>query len=144
MILDINSSTLKCNQCVACCQSETMVALTPEEIHSGKYQKVMFGDVAHLPHKDNGDCVYLDNGKCSIYQDRPAVCREYDCRKSLLLLEGIGLKVNYDDATMRAAQSRLGSLTIKEKTTFKRQLKKIPYEHKNYIVEMLKTREVAK
>jgi uncharacterized protein len=29
---------------------------------------------------DNGECPMLVNGQCSIYEDRPQTCRDYDCR----------------------------------------------------------------
>jgi Fe-S-cluster containining protein len=37
--------------------------------------------VAELSQHDNGDCVYLGDGGCTIYDRRPAVCRGFDCRR---------------------------------------------------------------
>jgi hypothetical protein len=39
-----------------------------------------------LAKKADGSCVYLIDGKCSIYGNRPGSCRTYDCRASGLLL----------------------------------------------------------
>ena len=36
--------------------------------------------VTYLATRDNGDCVYLCSGGCSIYETRPNICRSYDCR----------------------------------------------------------------
>jgi Fe-S-cluster containining protein len=39
-----------------------------------------------LAHKDNGDCIYLGAGGCENYENRPTICREYDCRKAFLAM----------------------------------------------------------
>jgi Fe-S-cluster containining protein len=31
--------------------------------------------------KPGGGCVYFQNDRCSIYEDRPVACRQFDCRK---------------------------------------------------------------
>jgi len=70
-----------CDGCVACCQSDR-IAIKP---HFGddprKYITEMFKGRLVVAHKKNGDCVYLDreNG-CKIWDRRPAVCQEFDCR----------------------------------------------------------------
>lgn len=33
-----------------------------------------------LAHKENGDCIYLGVGGCSIHDRKPRMCREMDCR----------------------------------------------------------------
>ena len=33
-----------------------------------------------LDHKPNGDCIYLGKVGCTIYDKRPRMCREFDCR----------------------------------------------------------------
>jgi Fe-S-cluster containining protein len=38
------------------------------------------GGYAVLDRKDNGDCIYLDNG-CSIYGHAPLICQRMDCRE---------------------------------------------------------------
>tara|TARA_R100000278_G_scaffold122065_1_gene107364 strand:- start:834 stop:1121 length:288 start_codon:yes stop_codon:yes gene_type:complete len=45
-----------CSECGACC----MIA----------------GKTGYLPNRGDGACLYLDeNNKCSIYEDRPDICR---------------------------------------------------------------------
>lgn len=40
-----------------------------------------------LRHQENGDCIYLDRESgCTIYERRPAICREFDCRRFYLKL----------------------------------------------------------
>ena len=43
------------------------------EVHYGK-------KVEHVAFKINHECRYLKNNLCSIYEDRPAACRNYLCR----------------------------------------------------------------
>jgi Fe-S-cluster containining protein len=61
-----------------CCKLN--FALTPGEVRSGKVQwdhKLPY----LIAHKENGYCAHLDEGKgCNIFEDRPALCRRFDCR----------------------------------------------------------------
>lgn len=76
--LDCSAHHATCN--AACCTSFN-VFLTAEEAASNKY----LWDIA-MPYRllvdDDGTCVYFDrdNFKCSIWKDRPASCRHFDCR----------------------------------------------------------------
>jgi len=69
-----------------CCR-KFAVLLTPEEARSGFYRIDWHGWIpgaraAMLAKKKNGDCWYLtEDGRCSIYENRPQVCREFDCEK---------------------------------------------------------------
>jgi Fe-S-cluster containining protein len=33
----------------------------------------------HLAKKEDENCIYLKNAKCSIYSKRPKACREFSC-----------------------------------------------------------------
>lgn len=82
-----------CGECTRCC--ETLAPyLTPEEISSGKYPLSFTapddalrnfdseaGPVVTIYRKPTGGCGMFVNGKCSIYEDRPKSCRQFDCRK---------------------------------------------------------------
>ena len=65
-----------------CCRGE-LVLLSAEEADHGAYiamRVVIQGqEVWALAHKDGGDCVYLNEGRCSIYAHRPMICRAFDC-----------------------------------------------------------------
>jgi len=50
----------ECKKCGMCCNTKYITDLTD------------FREV-----KENGDCVYLENGLCSIYEDRPYQCQIY-------------------------------------------------------------------
>lgn len=79
------SDPVPCGTCTACCRGRTEVhILTDHGDRIEDYDRLQ----VHLPtgrmmlsFKDNGDCAYLEDGKCSIYDKRPAVCRAFDCRR---------------------------------------------------------------
>lgn len=73
-------------QCTECCE-RLSPHLTEEEFLSGKYVYSLYdgGDpempAIAIPRTERG-CVYLsDNKVCTIYEDRPLSCRQFDCRK---------------------------------------------------------------
>lgn len=61
-----------------CCKLN--FALTPAEVRSGKVKwdpKLPY----LVAHGEDGYCAHLDRGKgCNIFEDRPALCRRFDCR----------------------------------------------------------------
>lgn len=75
---------LPCDECKGkCC---TFVPFSPEEFSeiTAKHPiplpaKVERFGLAYLVSKGDQDCTcaYLKDGKCSIYEDRPLVCRQY-------------------------------------------------------------------
>jgi len=63
--------------------------MTPLHIDRGddpsRYQTAMCYAPGQAPmmildRKDNGDCVYLGESGCTIHDDAPWVCRDFDCR----------------------------------------------------------------
>lgn len=69
---------LKCGTCTVCCQGDLIFLKPGDDIRL--YKTTMIEGKIILQHKPNGDCIYLDRG-CSIYDKRPTVCRDLDCRK---------------------------------------------------------------
>jgi len=63
-----------------CCKLN--FALSVDEIESGK-PKWDLGQPYYIRQKSTGYCTHLDENKqcCSIYNDRPKVCRKYSCAK---------------------------------------------------------------
>jgi hypothetical protein len=56
--------------------------------------------------KPDGSCIYLDDHKCSIWPNTPAVCRAFDCRADVRA----GLHVRdplRDEAVIAAGKARL-------------------------------------
>jgi len=70
-----------------------------------------------LKHKPNGDCVYLGESGCTIYDRRPAICRSFDCRVFFLKFDSRQRKAMVRDnegnrAMFAAAKARLHTLRI--------------------------------
>jgi Fe-S-cluster containining protein len=84
MISDEPISDVPCDTCTICCQLLSPF-LTPEEIASGRYPISLIngpeGPVVALFRNTYGGCAMLKDNKCSIYEDRPIACRQFDCRK---------------------------------------------------------------
>ena len=73
-----NMSKLVCGECSQCCRGPGRGRLRVKP--SDDYGTLdVFGD-HFLPNKLNGDCAYVTDEGCSIYEKRPQVCRDYDCR----------------------------------------------------------------
>jgi Fe-S-cluster containining protein len=78
--------SVPCGTCNACCRSPGLkVDLTPDE--AKRFDHVIDDGLGRpiLPKRDDGSCVHLVDGKCSVYADRPMACRTYDCRVYLLI-----------------------------------------------------------
>jgi FkbM family methyltransferase len=82
---DLPISDVPCGSCFDCC-SKLTPHLTDEEFKSGKYAYTFMQSplseepVITIPKAVHGGCMYLVNNKCSIYNDRPISCRQFDCR----------------------------------------------------------------
>lgn len=63
-----------------CCKLH--FALSADEVESG-IVKWDLGEPYHIRHKANGCCHHLDSESkgCSVYDNRPKVCRQYSCEK---------------------------------------------------------------
>lgn len=66
---------LICGECSECCKGPHREA----EINEPGYITYERDGKTYLGRKENGDCVYFD-GKCTIYPNRPQICRDFDCR----------------------------------------------------------------
>jgi Fe-S-cluster containining protein len=86
-------SEVDCGDCTLCCQLLAPL-LTVDEIRSGKYpisltnpspsqiaENPQIGPLVTLYRKPEGGCGMFVDGKCSIYEERPLACRQFDCRK---------------------------------------------------------------
>ena len=74
----MSNISVPCGTCRACCKKPWFVTLMP-------YEREMHGGVSKLPHKENGDCIYLAEEGCSLFGkvERPYTCRMFDCRNKL-------------------------------------------------------------
>ena len=85
--IKVQDANVPCGECNACCRGPVKTLLRPTD--HGKGYKVRTVDWAgdirialRIDH-DTGNCIYLIDGKCSIYDNRPETCRMYDCRVML-------------------------------------------------------------
>ena len=77
-----------CGACNACCRTFHQIHLRPGENRARKrLPKDYLSAAPGLPpgyvllgYTDEGACPVLIGGRCTIYEDRPLVCRTYDCR----------------------------------------------------------------
>ena len=79
--------SVPCGTCRACCKAPWFVRLMP-------WEKEYHG-VDILPHKENGDCIYLVDTGCSLFgnPNRPHVCKLFDCRDKVKEWEARGKPV---------------------------------------------------
>lgn len=111
----------ECTGCGRCCTGEPggIIALSEDEVaviakhkemEVSTFRRGFVHKIDHglsLKEKENGDCIFLEENKCSIYAVRPGKCRSYPfwfenlrspeawsdaCRTC----EGIGQGKNYD------------------------------------------------
>lgn len=85
-----SDAIVPCGSCSACCKKEAVI-LHPEcgdvigLYETAPIKNPITGESAvRLKHKENGDCFYLTDSGCSIWQRRPHVCRTFDCRMAFL------------------------------------------------------------
>jgi len=82
------NNSVPCGHCVACCTSSNFVHIRPSDIDTLKHipEEILF-PAPKLPkghfvlgYDEMGHCPMFKEGKCSIYEQRPTTCRQYDCR----------------------------------------------------------------
>lgn len=82
-----------CAGCTLCCQNELIFLHAQHgDVVTDYLHKVapnpLTGEMGFaLQNKPNGDCIYLGETGCTIYDRAPAVCRKFDCRK---LIKNLG------------------------------------------------------
>ncbi|HEY8538280.1 MAG TPA: YkgJ family cysteine cluster protein [Steroidobacteraceae bacterium] len=77
-----------CGDCVGCCVSSYFIPVRPRD--KGAIARIPVellvrrpgrrGTEAVLGYRDDGTCPMFSGGRCTIYEDRPQTCRDYDCR----------------------------------------------------------------
>lgn len=81
IVLDNRTAKVPCGSCTVCCQRDAIYLHPNLGDDPGFYHTENPHGRVMLAHKPNGDCIYLDRQKgCQIYEHRPAICRELDCR----------------------------------------------------------------
>lgn len=77
------SSSVPCGPCRLCCFKQDVVRSAGDDAGLDWITVTLFGvgRVQTLLKKADGACVYLGDQGCTIYENRPKVCRDFDCRE---------------------------------------------------------------
>ncbi len=117
---------VNCSGCFACCTDEWIFLGDnddPEQYYTQPAPPES-GRKYALAQKPNGDCIYLTQGKCGNYENRPEVCRDYDCRIAFLLWPRKTQERMIAEGTLRREQMQAGkkrqwTLTGRERLSLK-------------------------
>ena len=119
---------MPCNGCTECCRSNQGLVLHPEQgddVVSYQHRTLAARDTGEpvfvLAADQSGQCVYLGDRGCTIYERRPFLCRSFDCRTHYLMLPRqdrdnlvkLGLSSR---AVFNAGRSRLKTLSAAERS----------------------------
>jgi Fe-S-cluster containining protein len=77
-----------CGACRGCCRSSMFIHIRPEETETlRRIPRALLFPAPGQPkghvlmgYNDTGQCPMLIDNQCSIYEDRPQTCHDYDCR----------------------------------------------------------------
>jgi Fe-S-cluster containining protein len=113
-------SEVKCGSCQACCKNALIVLFPDQGDVIADYDTEILewpgqGEVHKLKHKGNGDCSYLGENGCTIYDRRPILCRAFDCRKNYLMWTRARREALPWVEVWKAAKARLHTLTGEER-----------------------------
>jgi Fe-S-cluster containining protein len=86
-------ASVSCEGCAApCCTSFEYVTLDPHVDDLSMYAtKTLTSGAVVLQQHADGSCLYFVDGRCSIYNQRPCICRLFDCRMYNLLPRNEGM-----------------------------------------------------
>ena len=118
----ISSNPIECGACQKCCQNNPGIQILPEfgddpALYTGNTEEID-GHLV-LKRQSNGDCVYLDSVTgCSNYENRPSICRSFDCRRGYMHWMGRRRKE-------RLAAKKSGQLNPRVQREGEKQLKQI-------------------
>lgn len=81
------SSSVPCGACSMCCFHQQVVVLPGDDANLDVVPEIVPGAGRRmvLRRRQDGGCVYLGEHGCSIYERRPRICRETDCRDHYFL-----------------------------------------------------------
>lgn len=94
-------AAVPCGACRGCCRSSMFIQIKPEETRAlNRIPRALLFVAPGLPdghllmgYTEQGNCPMLVDNECSIYEDRPQTCRDYDCR----IYAATGIRVNQRD-----------------------------------------------
>jgi uncharacterized protein len=99
-----------CGDCNVCCRSSQFIHVAPSETRTlNRVPKELFFPAPFLAkgymvlgYDEHGRCPMLKKDKCSIYRNRPATCRSFDCR----ILPASGVNVVEKDYNLIVKQAQ--------------------------------------
>lgn len=100
---------VSCGDCSACCRSSYFIHIKPSDVLTLSHvpEELLFS-APGLPagHKlmgydEKGRCPMFINESCSIYQYRPQICKQYDCR----IFPATNIQLDDEDKSAIAQQS---------------------------------------
>lgn len=102
-----------CESCTACCRNQRVFLFLNKGDRLENYEgQVKWGfnplqgrGQWQLKQKANGDCVYLGEAGCTIYDRRPNICAQFDCRQLFLNFDRLK-SVQKKQSMRRASDTR--------------------------------------
>jgi hypothetical protein len=87
-LLEDIGADVPCDGCTACCTSSYFIHVAPDESETlARVPRELLFAAPDLPagnvllgYGEDGHCPMLRDEVCTIYEDRPLTCRNYDCR----------------------------------------------------------------
>ena len=116
MLAGDGDADVACGDCCACCATSHFVHVAPDEARTlARIPRELLFPAPGLPeghlllgYDERGRCPMLEeDGRCSIYADRPRTCRTYDCR----VFTAAGIDADRDAITRRARRWRFACPT---------------------------------
>jgi Fe-S-cluster containining protein len=84
---ELGLAPVECGTCQKCCHQDVLI--TSQELEERGYDHYRSNSRGqlYLERKEDGSCIYLCESGCSIYAQRPNMCRAFDCRLLAALVE---------------------------------------------------------
>lgn len=110
-------SAVPCNGCRTCCRDQIVPVFEDDAPPPGGFITDPIPGlegVSALRLLPSGECAHLGADGCTIYEHRPMVCREYDCRKQFLIMRRFERRQWKNSQIWKEARKRLGSLSAED------------------------------
>ncbi|MDB4973470.1 MAG: hypothetical protein JWN48_1811 [Myxococcaceae bacterium] len=86
--LKVLGADVPCGSCIGCCRGSLFIHIRPEESATlARIPKPLLFPAPGAPaghvlmgFNEKGECPMLRDDKCTIYEQRPQTCRDFDCR----------------------------------------------------------------
>lgn len=81
------SSPVPCAGCTLCCHGKVFLSPGEDATNLRVVMDTMVGGsrMRRLVTKPDGECIHLGVDGCTVYEHRPRICRQFDCRDHVRL-----------------------------------------------------------